>query len=746
MDTSESQWSLPTPSASGLKQKRRPPLACLQCRRRKVKCDRHEPCRPCVKAKIATCTYACDGARTLIRAPFAAEETQFSVFNQIPMSQKRSTSSSVVLSYALPRSEFGTSSPSSFHDQCSHWAIPSPSLDGDSNGTIELDCHGEMNHRNLSFQTNYLPTPDLRTPEFYSLRDIFFSRSFYGRSHWANCVDQWPTVAAVIQHHEALGLSRNWVTLKKYTALSKAVKSRESATPATHFASRLCDLVPERAISDRLVQAYFRTFQTIFGILDVPSFRQDYVAFFDNRENASETYIISLILTLCIGYTCSEDESGVSGAMRRQWLHTASAWLHTFGPREKLDMDLLRAHTLSLVARLTMAHSSNAFWLSTGSVLRMAMNMGLHVDRAKHSESHTSTADEEARRRLWATILELEVQASMDSGNSPAIESSDYDCPLPSNVLDTNPRPYNEAGAASTPKSLDEFTQSSFQILLMKTIPMRLKIAKHVNNTQSESSLEKTSKLSDELTATMKSCNTCIEAYRMSSTPPSNFQTKTFDLFVYRFLFGLHHPFAVKATTNLSFYYSRKVCLDTSLSLLSSLAKSTSDDFNSFCLYGSGVFRAAYRQSALYLCSEMTSNLQVDRPLSTDLESLVTRKELLKAVNKYTELALGRIEAGDKNCKCYIMVSCVMEQINALQTVTSAEERISERLKTSLEACYLRLDRSSGGTFGSDGVSADLSKSVHEQAEWFPWDDTLDYSTEGSGKSYSLANITSLDI
>lgn len=41
-----------------LKKRRRPPLACEQCRSRKIRCDRESPCGPCTKSKIPTCTYA----------------------------------------------------------------------------------------------------------------------------------------------------------------------------------------------------------------------------------------------------------------------------------------------------------------------------------------------------------------------------------------------------------------------------------------------------------------------------------------------------------------------------------------------------------------------------------------------------------------------------------------------------------------------------------------------------------------
>lgn len=39
------------------KLRRRPALSCVECRMRKVKCDRKEPCGACIKIKSEKCTY-----------------------------------------------------------------------------------------------------------------------------------------------------------------------------------------------------------------------------------------------------------------------------------------------------------------------------------------------------------------------------------------------------------------------------------------------------------------------------------------------------------------------------------------------------------------------------------------------------------------------------------------------------------------------------------------------------------------
>lgn len=39
------------------RKRRRPPLSCEQCRRRKIKCDRTYPCGQCTQSKTASCSY-----------------------------------------------------------------------------------------------------------------------------------------------------------------------------------------------------------------------------------------------------------------------------------------------------------------------------------------------------------------------------------------------------------------------------------------------------------------------------------------------------------------------------------------------------------------------------------------------------------------------------------------------------------------------------------------------------------------
>jgi hypothetical protein len=46
-----------SPPALPYRKRRRPALACEECRHRKIKCDRSTPCGPCSRSQSKTCTY-----------------------------------------------------------------------------------------------------------------------------------------------------------------------------------------------------------------------------------------------------------------------------------------------------------------------------------------------------------------------------------------------------------------------------------------------------------------------------------------------------------------------------------------------------------------------------------------------------------------------------------------------------------------------------------------------------------------
>jgi hypothetical protein len=99
-------------------------------------------------------------------------------------------------------------------------------------------------------------------------------------------------------------------------------------------------------------------------------------------------------------------------------------WLDGLKGKEHLHIDTLRAQTLLLIARSVKQAALQALWKESGTLVRTAMTMGLHRDPEASPE--LSPFEKEQRRKLWQTIVELDLQFSLALGMPTAIQSSDY--------------------------------------------------------------------------------------------------------------------------------------------------------------------------------------------------------------------------------------------------------------------------------------------------------------------------------
>jgi hypothetical protein len=170
----------------------------------------------------------------------------------------------------------------------------------------------------------------------------------------------------------------------------------------------------------------------------------------------------------------------------------------------------------------------------------------------------------ELRRRLWATVLELDLQASVDMGLAPSIDLDQFDCDLPSNCDDTDltedmlETPMGKEGAV--------MTQCSFQTMLARSFPLRLRIAKAVNSLKFTISYDEALRITEDLVRLMN------EALVPFPTPASNGSpsfARSFMLFLMqRSLLILHRPFSLSISLSPKYSYSRKVCLESALEML----------------------------------------------------------------------------------------------------------------------------------------------------------------------------------
>ncbi|KAK3352861.1 hypothetical protein B0T25DRAFT_195448 [Lasiosphaeria hispida] len=472
----------------------------------------------------------------------------------------------------------------------------------------------------------------------------------------------------------------------------------------------------------RLVEAYFRTFGSVYRVLHGPTFWQEYQRYWDSPSSASQAFIVQFKLCIIIG-TCFHDDIAVDRqALAAKWMKEARVWLASAEDKSRMTIANLQAMCLLHLAQETCGVGGDLGWVSAGSLLRTAMYMGLHRD--PDSLPKISVLRAEMRRRLWASVQEIVLQSSIDSGGPPMLALSDFDSRQPSNFDDEQLTESEQF--VPMPRPMSCFTQTTVQLALLRSFPTRLAIAHYVNQLNSTASYEETLKWNSELT------NACrvLSATLQSSYDPAGVLPKRLSLFqlqlaehmVHRFFLALNHPWL--AQNNPTYYFARKVCVETSLKLYRAIATgspagdsetaSQTDDFKRLATCGHGAFRSVPTLAVLSICLELLWQVQDDRSFrqSMDIDHQLNRpkpgendvsasgvigsgaaprQDLLDAVRYAIVWTNRRITSGETNIKGRLFYPALLTQVQALQRGASdaeVEQLVLSSIEGDLEHCW----------------------------------------------------------
>lgn len=428
--------------------------------------------------------------------------------------------------------------------------------------------------------------------------------------------------------------------------------------------------VRPRERCDVLVDAYFRTFETVFRVLHQPTFRRQYDQYWQDPSLASETFVVTMLLVLSIGSCFSrslDDPRAFYDYSAWRWVHAAQLWTSTPLEKRHLNLKGLQIHCLLLLSVQVNAIGADLTWISAGALLRAAMIIGLHRDPSLFPQIPALEA--ETRRRVWATVLEITVQSALDCGMAPTISERDYDCGLPSNIDDDQ---IDESTESLPPaKPIDVYTQTSGQLALASHLALRLRIVEALNGISSQLSftdaLEMYKTLSDSYRPVFARFQAFLTGNPTSNAPTASaFQVKMLDLLYRRFLLSLHVPFALQAKSDLTYFYARKVCLDSSLLILSSpIAVDSSDDYQRLRIFGRGLFKGLFLQAGCILFIELAAALSED---AADYSMVLDRNALYHALRQLVGTFRRRLEAGETSVKSYVIYSCALAQVEALRS------------------------------------------------------------------------------
>lgn len=736
----------PSTAAAAEKRRRRPPLACIACRRRKVRCDRKLPCQHCVRARRATsCAYVPDER---IEPPRDADGAQGSAARasrhdpppQQHQHQQQHTGSGPVVpaSYLSPTASHDSTSVASPEQLAERVRqleqqlvqvldarnakkaakppeLPKPNADSPSALRFLGPEHWQVGSVGSGVQAQHPCSNENANTEDDSIaalnaKAILAKSRYLGNSHWIHGVTLFPRLMLFFRTLESDKSSEAYQAMAACKALGRQIKAtRVPPMMSLEFGKHM----PSRDLADELLESYFRAFESIYRILHVPSFRLEYSRYWQDPKGAREAFVIQLQLCMALGAVLHDDTFSLRSLATR-WVYEARLWLLRPSEKSRLNLSGLQAWCLIHISRDICGIGGDLVWASAGTMMRMAISIGLHRDPVHLPKMSLLAA--ETRRRVWATILEILVQSSMDSGGPPLISTEDYDTKPPGNYNDEDLRD-TTAAEPPPPKPISTFTETSIQITLLKCIRTRLDIAAYLNEFRSVTSYERSLLLNSALTTVSRSLDALVRVYQGQQPGPSPLQLRVIEHMIQRYFLALHLPWLGSARKDPRYYFSRKLCVEIGLRYHKEAkahgyvgagdgAFQAPDDFGRLLICGSGAFRYIGTQclltATLELLWELEERMEGERslglggrsgfspaPAAATASSAASTPgmsiglilgssghdcEMLDILRNSATWMRARIKAGEVNIKGYLFTRAMLAEAEGLARGASDEE------------------------------------------------------------------------
>ncbi|KAF2664930.1 hypothetical protein BT63DRAFT_464183 [Microthyrium microscopicum] len=671
------------------RRRRRPALSCVACRRRKIKCNRSNPCAHCITTK-SQCTY--------------------SVHHNGPAVQRRHRQSSshgqsneqlhehAAASLGPPLAMIAATAHNHTRPKQNTTSIQTPRYSQDSREDLSDLMQRVQRLENASTSDSVELSTETGRDILSRQAGLQGSQTVLNKSRalrWIHLMGMAPEVHSTIKANETLESNKAQESLGQATQiralltdigdllqqcklLARSIKvghpSRGLVEPGFRFVR------PSRLAADKMVELYFQSFEPSFRILHEPTFMREYQQFWDQSEISTPDLSLKVLLVVGIGSSLCDhaDQDPLFLFTVHQCIYTAQMWLA--GPVKKTRVDIIgiQIHCLMIIASQLFSIGGDLMWMSMGSLIHRAMQIAMHRD-PKYLPA-MSALQAELRRRLWATILEMTVQSSLDSGMPARISFEEFDTNPPANINDAE---IEDSTTTVESKPGQVYTATSMQLVLLDSLPTRLRIIRLLNGLNSDISYSEVMKLSVEMTDAYQKLGSFIVAN--SDSGLTTFQRNLLHYLLRRFMIPLHCLFISKARMNPVFSYSLKANLDAAMTLVS---PESDQEFSRLMATGGGMFREGIIYAYTAISIELIAQTNVQR-LDGTLSQVSPHREILKsAIKEQVSLSLDRIRQGETNIKSHMFLSMVLAQVEALETNNTLEQKIALSARDRLQLCH----------------------------------------------------------
>ncbi|KAJ5291651.1 Fungal-specific transcription factor protein [Penicillium angulare] len=412
----------------------KPQLSCNACRKRKVRCDRLHPC--------------------IARGPAHVQDRINQLEGLVLGLMKQNTSN--------PRP--GATTPNSVNNV--GWP-------NDTHRDQSLDEGAKNPPPNAS------PSPS----DYGNIRMRNSESSYVSSAHWAAVLD---SISELRDHFEQED-EHSALTMHDAHACAGFPGPQLFYTGASSTISidSILEAIPPRLVVDRLISRYFNDLDMASGVPHSGKFLREYEEFWKCPRKTPIIWIGLLFTMMCLSAQVQHHflDSNSNADPQNQHSQTST---QTALFREKITHCLILGHytkggphvleTLILYLMVEVFPSkdtASGLRILVSTIVTIATQMGYHRD-ASHFPNISPFAGE-VRRRVWALIVQLDFNISMQMGLARFIKESQIDVSEPRNLFDSD---FDE-GCTELPSSRPEteVTPTLYTLTKVRLIVIGAKVA-----------------------------------------------------------------------------------------------------------------------------------------------------------------------------------------------------------------------------------------------------------------------------
>jgi hypothetical protein len=429
---------------SRIRRRNRIITSCLECRRRKLKCDKQAPCTNCTRFK-RDCLYLAPALDPLSQQKLAEMKDKMGALEEglereVVGRTASPTADSHVVKSGVPELNVPQAAEGEEENYEENHLEPSPLAamdnvyDEDADDDM-MDLGVQMGKMRISERVGGWIRPKLVEELNDTLEDVTAGKS------------RWPSARNSGQQSltPAVNPPRLQASPKSYIGPGPEYIAPASSFffPGTNMNANLIDYLPSKNAADLLIAHYFRAVHYMCRCVHRPTFEAQYTLFWSQISTGNEpipsvqAIIFAAMFSAAISMTDDQvlKRFGASKNMLIDSLRTGTETsLAKANFLRTTKVDTMQAFIMYIIP-LVRSEVSRGHSALLGTAIRLAECMGLHRDGTFYS---MKPVEVHVRRMLWYQLCFLDMRTCEATGPRPQIRQSDYDTKMPLNVDDVD--------------------------------------------------------------------------------------------------------------------------------------------------------------------------------------------------------------------------------------------------------------------------------------------------------------------